>query len=348
MDGDPPPRHRLRIPGGALAVALLACLAGGCGGSAHQGSGQSLTVYNGQYPQTTAALVSAFEKATGIGVKVRSNEEAPLADEIVLEGSPSRADVIYTENSPVLEYLQGKGLLAHLDASTLARTPAAYDSPAGDWVGVSARASVVIYNPKLIAPSEVPTTAAELADPRYRGKLALAPAEPDFQPIVTSMDRRHGKTATLKWLEGIKANSGNHIYSDNEAVVSEINRGTAAVGIVEQFYWYRLRAELGAAGMHTKISFLAPRDPGYVVGVSGAAVLRNSRHQAEAQKFVAFLVSPKGQAIIGRSIEDEYLFHGPASPGELPFDRLQPNSITIAQLGDGAAATALLRKAGLL
>jgi iron(III) transport system substrate-binding protein len=109
-------------------VSLLAAATAGCGGS-QSGSGQPITAYNGQYPRTMAALATAFEQATGISVKVRSNEEAPLAGEIVLEGSPSRADVFYTENSSVLEYLQGKGLLAHVDASTLARTPAAYKSP---------------------------------------------------------------------------------------------------------------------------------------------------------------------------------------------------------------------------
>ena len=33
---------------------------------------------------------------------------------------------------------------------------------------------------------------------------------------------------------------------------------------------------------------------------------------------------------------------------ETPFDQLQPNPITIADLGDGAAAIALLQQAGLL
>jgi hypothetical protein len=33
---------------------------------------------------------------------------------------------------------------------------------------------------------------------------------------------------------------------------------------------------------------------------------------------------------------------------ETPFDELQPNSITVAQLGDGSTAIALLSQAGLL
>ena len=73
-------------------------------------------LYNGQHEQTTDALVARFEKATGITVQVRNDDEDTLADELVTEGAGSPADVIYTENSPVLEYLQGKGMLAHVDA----------------------------------------------------------------------------------------------------------------------------------------------------------------------------------------------------------------------------------------
>jgi ABC-type glycerol-3-phosphate transport system substrate-binding protein len=81
-------------------------------GGSSSGSGQSITLYNGQHEQTTDSLVAGFEKATGITVNVRNDDEDTLADEIVTEGSRSPADVIYTENSPALEYLQDKGLLA--------------------------------------------------------------------------------------------------------------------------------------------------------------------------------------------------------------------------------------------
>src|ERR1017187_981256 len=95
---------------GALGVALAAgWLLAGCSGSS--GSGQSITLYNGQDQLTTDSLVSAFETATGITVNVRNDDEDTLADEIVSEGSRSPADVIYTEHSPALEHLQSKGLV---------------------------------------------------------------------------------------------------------------------------------------------------------------------------------------------------------------------------------------------
>ena len=262
------PSFCLRAAALMLALALLA----GCGSS----GGRSITLYNGQHEQTTDSLVEGFEKATGITVNVRNDDEDTLADEIVTEGSHSPADVIYTENSPALEYLQGKGLLAPVDPSTLASTPSKYDSPQGDWVGVSARVSVLIYNPGLIAQGQLPSTVLELAEPRYKGKLAFAAGETDFQPIVTSVVRAYGEAAALRWLKGIEANAGSHIYPDNETIADEVNRGAVAFGVVNQYYWYRMRAELGASNVHSRIAYFAPRDPGYVIDVSGAGVLKSS------------------------------------------------------------------------
>jgi iron(III) transport system substrate-binding protein len=331
------------------SVIISAALLAGCGGGSSASHG-SITLYSGQHEQTTQSLVAAFEKSTGITVKVRYDDEDTFTDEIVMEASHPVADVFYTENSPPLEYLQQKGLLAAVDPSTLAKTPAKYDSPEGDWVGISARVSVLIYNPSLIAKSQLPTSVLQLANPKYKGKLAFAAGETDFQPIVTSVDRTYGQAKTLAWLRGIAANAGSHVYPDNETIADEVNRGAVAFGVVNQYYWYRMGAELGKANVHSKITYFAPHDPGYVLDVSGAAVLKSSKNQAAAQKFLTFLVSNQGQEIIAHSISFEY----PLDDGvktvapETPFSQLEPNSITIPELGDGSTATSLLQRTGLL
>ena len=330
------------------ALGLSAALLAGCGGgSASKGS---ITLYSGQHEQTTQSLVTAFEKSTGIKVNVRYDDEDTFTDEIVMEASHPVADIFYTENSPPLEYLQEKGLLAPVDPSTLAKTPSKYDSPKGDWVGISARVSVLIYNPSLIREADLPTTVLQLANPKYKGKLAFAAGETDFQPIVTSVYRTYGEAKTLAWLRGIAANAGSHVYPDNETIADEVNRGAVAFGVVNQYYWYRMGAELGKANIHSKITHFAPHDPGYVLDVSGAAILKSSKHQADAQKFLAFLVSKQGQEIIAHSLSYEYpLDDGvqTAAP-ETPFDQLQPNPITISELGDGSTAPSLLQRTGLL
>jgi iron(III) transport system substrate-binding protein len=330
-----------------LAAGLIAACGSASGGTSGAGS---ITLYSGQHEQTTQSLVDAFEQQTGIHVNVRYNDEDSFADEIVTEEAHPVADVFYTENSPALEYLQEKGLLAHVDAATLGKTPAQYNSPQGDWVGASARVSVLIYNPSLISASQLPTSVLQLANQKYKGKLAFAAGETDFQPIVTSVARAYGDTEASSWLNGIKENAGSHIYPDNETIADEVNRGAVAFGVVNQYYWYRMKAELGASNVHSKIAYFAPHDPGYVVDVSGAGILKSSKNQADAQKFLAFLVSKQGQEIIADSNSFEYpLDDGVQTTApETPFNQLQPNSISIADLGDGSTAISLLQKAGLL
>jgi iron(III) transport system substrate-binding protein len=334
----------------AAGVAMTACSSSPSGPNA-------ITVYSGQHEQTTEHLISAFEQKTGISVAVRYGDEDQFADQIVAEGSRSPADVFLTENSPPLESLQDKGLLAPVEAGTLAKTPSRFNSPQGDWVGVSARVSVIVYNPSLISADQLPTHVSELADPQYRGKLAIAPGETDFQPVVTAYQRAYGTAATLTWLKAIDANASGHLYPDNETIADEVNRGQAAFGVVNQYYWYRLRAEIGAGNIHSKIAYFAPRDPGYVLDVSGAGVLKSSKHQADAQKFLAFVVGRQGQEIIatpGNGADQSLSFEYPIASGvttkagETPFSQLQPYPITIGQLGDGSTAIRLMTQAGLL
>src|SRR6202167_2350871 len=336
---------------GSLAAGAVrtGCVSSGSSGAADP-SGQSITLYSGQHEQTVDGLATAFEKQTGITVNVRSDDEDTLADLIAVQGSHSPADVFYTENSPPLEFLQEKGLLSPVNPATLAQTTAKDNSPQGDWLGVSARVSVLIYNPSLISESQLPTTVLQLANPKYKGKLAFAAGETDFQPIVTSVARAYGNAQAATWLEGIKANAGSHIYPDNETIADEVNRGAVAFGVVNQYYWYRMQAELGASNVHSEITHFAPHNPGYVIDVSGAGILKSTKNMAGAQKFLAFLVSKQGQEVIAHSISFEYpLDDGvvTAAP-ETPFDQLQPYPISIAELGDGSTAISLLQKAGLL
>lgn len=335
-----------------VAVVALTLVATACGNSSSGGgSGKpTLTLYSGQHEQTTNAMVAAFTKQTGIKVKVRSDDEAVLAAQIGQEGSRSPADVFYTENTPPLVSLSEKSLLSPVDAATLADVPARFDSPAKDWVGVSARVVTIVYNTDRLKAADLPRSVLDLAGSSWKGKLAISPGETDFQPIVTSIAKSEGDAATLRWLKAVKANGAAHTYPDNEALVSAVNKGQAELGVINHYYWFRLRKEVGAAATHSAIAYLAPRDVGYVLDVSGAAVLKASRHQAEAQQLVRFLVSRQGETILARSDSYEYPVGSKvAASSELrPFDQLEPNAMTVADLGDGSTALKLLQQAQLL
>jgi iron(III) transport system substrate-binding protein len=352
-----PPRTRL-IPRLCPPVAAVALALAGCGGAPNPNGaagsskpGTTITLYNAQHEQTTAALVAAFTKQTGIKVRVRNDGEDVLTAQIAQEGSRSPADVFYAENSNWLEQLAQRGLLAKVDAATLANVPGHDSAASGDWVGVSARVSALVYNPARLSPTELPKTVMGLASPTLKGKLELAPAETDFWPVVSSVARTYGQAQALKWLGAVKANAGGDANApDTEAVVSDVSKGVADLGLINHYYFYRLQAEVGKAGMHASLAYFEPHDPGYVEDISGAAVLRSSQHQAAAQMFLHFLTSPAGQKVLADTESFEYPIHPGVAPSPAlpPFTSFQPSSFTPAALGTGLDAENLLRQAGLI
>ena len=323
--------------------------AAGSSGSASSLAGQTITLYNGQHEQTTNALVKAFEKQTGVTVKVRSDDEDVLAQQIAQEGSHSPADVFFTENTPPQARLDEKGLLARVDPAALIDVQARYSASDHDWIGVSARLSTLVYNTRDLKPSQLPTSVLGLADPKWKGKLDIAPSETDFQPIVTSVDAQIGDAATVRWLKALKANAGVHSDPDNETLVANVNKGVTQLGVINHYYWYRLKDEVGQAGLHSALAPFAPHDAGYLLDVSGAAVLKSSRHQQAAQALVKFLVSRSGQQVLTKSDSWEYpLGDGVTNPALPPLAKAQPKNFSLTRIGDGSKAISLLQQAGLL
>lgn len=349
-------RRRSAAASAAAVIAVLAALASGCGSSSSapsaasvgQSSGGTLTLYSAQHEQMTNALAKAFEAQSGATVRVRFGEDEGLANQIVQEGSASPADVLLSENTPPLELLAEKGLLAKVDPPALAQVPSRYDSKDGDWVGVAARETVLIYDPRQISASELPASILDLAKPDWKGKLAIAPSEPDFVPIVSAVDKLDGRAATASWLEGFASNAKR--YDDNEGIVAAVEAGQVDAGVINHYYWFEQRAEVGASKVHSKLYYFGHEDPGALVDISGASALKSSKDPVLARRFLAFLVSKQGQSAMTHSGDWEYPLRAGVAPppGLVPFAKLEAPGVGPADLGDGSVPLALMQQAGLL
>jgi iron(III) transport system substrate-binding protein len=327
----------------------LAVVAVGLGGSAVGAQAETLTLYSAQHPQVDAMLMAAFTRQTGIQVQVREGEGPDIAAQILQEGADSPADVFFTENSPELNLLDEKGLLAPVDPATLAEVPARYSAADGHWLGVLARENVLAYNPSLIKESALPASLLDLAKPEWKGKIGFAPSDADFLPLVSAVIKQYGKAEALAWLNGLKANGT--VYQDDEGAVAAVARGSVAVAIINNYYWYRLETDLGPAKIDSRIYHFKNGDIGGLINVSGAAVLKTSKNAAAAQKFLAFLVSRPAQEALGASeVDFEYPLAPGVPPNKLlaPFTTLQPPSLSVSALGDDQEAGLLLQQAGLI
>ena len=336
------------MPRRALMALVALCLAGALAGCGDVTQGHSILLYNGQHPQVTAELVSAFERQTGIRVEVRTNDGIVLADQLLQEGEATPADVYLTENSPELVDLAEHGLLAKLEPGTLDQVPARYRAPDGRWAGMALRLSALVYDPALVPAQSLPPSILELGQPAWRGKVAIAPTDSDFPPLVGAIIATYGAQAASEWLAGLKRNA--QVYQSDESVVAAVNRGSVATGIINHYYWYRLRLELGQGAIHSALHFFPGHNVGTVEIISGAAVLKTSHHPSEAQAFVRFLLGPSAQRILAHGYAYEY----PTRPGVAPNPALtplaaiQPASLPASALGNDQKAAQLIQESGLV
>ena len=116
-----------------------------------------------------------------------------LRNSIIQEGAASPADAFLTENSPAMVLLDNAGRLAPLDADILAQVGESYRPEHGRWVGVAARSTVFAYNKTKLTEDKLPGSIMDLADPRWKGRWAAAPAGADFQAIVSAMLELEGR-----------------------------------------------------------------------------------------------------------------------------------------------------------
>jgi iron(III) transport system substrate-binding protein len=172
----------------------------------------------------------------------------------------------------------------------------------GRWTGTSGRARVIVYNTDVLSEGDVPDSVFELTDPKWKGKIGIAPTNASFQAFVTAMRLDVGDDRTREWLEGVMANDPK-FYEKNTPVVEAAAAGEIEVGLVNHYYLYLVKAEQGE---DTPIAnkFLPGDDPGALVSVAGAGVLEDADHADAARRFVEFLLSDESQRFYTEEAEE--------------------------------------------
>jgi iron(III) transport system permease protein len=263
-----------------------------------------LTVYNAQHVSLARAWAEAFTRETGIRVTMRNGSDTEMGNQIVQEGAASPADVFLTENSPAMTLVQNAALFAPVEAPTLALVPAQFRPAGGRWIGIAARSTVFAYNRTKLTADRLPRSLLDLADAAWQGRWGASPSGADFQAIVSALLELRGEAATLAWLRAMKRNAV--IYRGNGNVMRAVNAGQIDGGVIYHYYFYADRARTGENSGNTELHYFRNQDPGAFVSVSGGGVLASSRHAAQAQAFVRWIVGPGGQGILRDGDSFEY------------------------------------------
>ena len=307
-----------------------------------------LVLYSGRSESLVGPIIQQFTKATGIEVEVKYGKTGAIAATLLEEGKNSPADVFFAQDPGGLGAVANNNQLTSLSPKILDQVPAWAKSDKGLWIGISGRARVVVYSTTNgISPSELPTSILEFTNPKWNGRIGWPPTNGSFQAMVTAMRVEFGEAKTKKWLEGIKSNNPK-VYPKNTPTVAAAAAGEIDVGFVNHYYLHRFIAEegeeFGARNHH-----LSSGGPGSLMMVAGAGILSTAKNQANAEKFLNFMLSKVAQQYFTESTYEYPVIEGvKANPLLTPIDNINKPKIDMAALEDLAGTQKMLRDVGLL
>ncbi|HEY4389345.1 MAG TPA: extracellular solute-binding protein [Ktedonobacteraceae bacterium] len=250
-----------------------------------------LTLYSSQGYDSDIA--KAYQKQTGIPVKLVDDSTGPLMAKVAAEGNNPQWDVIWFDGNVTMQTLDDQGYLLKWDSTALSNyttegmkvvpTDHAYYP-----TGITA-AGAIVYNTKHIPAAGLPKDWSDLAKPAYKNMLAendpaySGPAYPFIAGVAQAMG---GEAQAKQYFSSLKAN-GDKIFQTNDPTLSSVETGAREFAIVQDSAYYAAKK--------------AGQPLGVIYPTSGVAALPSEigisaqgKHTACAQQFVNWVLSANG------------------------------------------------------
>jgi iron(III) transport system substrate-binding protein len=272
----------------SLMLAVAPALAQAADLAAAQKEGE-VVVYTSLITEDLGALAAAFEKKYGIKVKGWRAGSEKVLQRTLTEARAGRhdADVIET-NGPELESLYREKILQPLDSPHFRDLMPQAIRPHGHWVGTRINMFVHSYNTRLVKREDLPKSYADLAHPRWKGKLGIEAEDEDWFAMAV---KEQGEEAGLRTFREIAKTNGFSVRKGHTLLAGLVASGEIPFAITTYSHgaekmklkgapvdWYAIEPAIGRA--------------------NGVAIVKKPAHPHAAALFVDFVLSPEGQRIL--------------------------------------------------
>lgn len=310
-------------------------------------SGQTVTIYSSRNEQLIKPLLDKYTEKTGVKIELVTDKTGPLMARLQAEGKNTPADMLLTVDAGNLWQAAEQGLLQPVSSTILeTNVPAKYRDPKGQWTGLSLRARTIFYDPSKVSADQL-STYADLADPKWKGKLCLRSSKAVYnQSLVASMMENLGEEKTEEIIRGWVANLATDVFSDDTSMLEAIAAGQCEVGIANSYYYGRLLDE--KPNFPVKIFWANQGTTGTHVNISGAGVIANSDNPDGALKLMEWLSSDEAQGLYASS-DKEYPVKVGIDESELlrSWGPFKQDSISVQKFGElQTQAIQMMDKAG--
>ncbi len=198
----------------------------------------AVVVYAAADREYASPILNAFERHhPGVTVSpvydVESTKTVGLVTRIESESSRPRCDVFWNNEIMHTLRLEQAGLLSSIPWDVPSDWPAEMRSATGNWLGIAARARILVVNRELLpAGGPRPSSVSDLADPQWRGKCGVAlplfgTTATHFAVLVDQL----GEQAANQFFQDIKANC--RVLAGNKQVAQAVSSGQLAFGLTD-------------------------------------------------------------------------------------------------------------------
>ncbi len=308
-----------------------------------------LIIYSGRSDKFIKPIVKQFKKQTGINVVLHSAKSTALLNKLKLEGKRTEADLFISNDAGNLQKGAELGLFSPIADDLSQQIPANYRSSKNLWLGLSARARVLVVNTHSPLANQFHSV-FDLAKPEYKNKIAITYAtNGSFIAGTTVYMLAKGEDATLNWLKGLAENAGRNVFNKHSKVVKAVAKGKADVGLVNHYYIYRHLAKKPNAPIKIVLPDQGKDDMGIAWNVAGVALGKYATNRKNALKFIAYLVSAEGQKMFAEVNKEYPTRPGIATAPEIPkLENIKIANVPMEALGKNRSKTLdLIDKSGL-
>jgi len=253
-----------------------------------------LVIYSGRSDKFIKPVIKSFTEKTGIKVILHSGKSTALLNKLKIEGERTRADLFISNDAGNLQKGSDFNLFAELPSGLTSKVPQQFRSTSSDWIGLSARARVLVVNTKVKMAAV--NSVFDLADARFAGKLAITHSSNEsFIAGATVYLLSAGESKTRKWLQGMKNNTEGKVFNKHSKIVKAVAKGQKHIGLVNHYYIYRHLDKKPDAPIKIIIPDQGDNAMGIAWNVAGIAVTKSSSNKTAANKLIEFLLSNAGQ-----------------------------------------------------
>ena len=261
---------------------------------------QVVNVFTARHYEVDSQLYEAFTNQTGIKVNEIKGTAEELIERIKREGSSSEADLFVTVDGGILNYAKQEGVLQPIESAVVAgNVPAQLRDADNHWVGIAARARVIVYAADRVKPEQL-STYEDLAADKWKGKVLVRSSSSLYnQSLLASFIELNGEQQAMDWVTGMVANFAREPEGGDRDQAKAIAAGVGDVAVMNTYYIGQMlhskNAEEVKVAEQMGVFFPNQSTTGTHFNISGAGLAKHAKNKANAIKLIEFLTGKEGQ-----------------------------------------------------